>query len=132
MALRLIWAGAGLFCLFLAALGVLLPFWPAPPFAVLAALCLTAAWPALRRPLLRWPFFERLFRRWDRSAGAPPGLRLRTALALAVDAIETTLSAQLAKFKQPKSVIFVDSLPRNSMGKVQKAALRKTHDGLFS
>jgi len=52
--------------------------------------------------------------------------------ALAADAIETTLSAQLAKFKQPKSVIFVDSLPRNSMGKVQKAALRKTHDGLFS
>jgi uncharacterized membrane protein YbaN (DUF454 family) len=93
MALRLIWAGAGLFCLFLAALGVLLPFWPAPPFAVLAALCLTAAWPALRRPLLRWPFFERLFRRWDRSADAPPSLRLRTALALAVDAMLEALHA---------------------------------------
>ena len=51
--------------------------------------------------------------------------------ALEADAIETALSSQLAKFKQPKSVIFVDALPRNSMGKVQKAALRKTHQGLF-
>jgi len=52
--------------------------------------------------------------------------------ALEASAIETTLSTQLAKFKQPKSVIFVDALPRNSMGKVQKAELRKLHDGLFS
>jgi uncharacterized membrane protein YbaN (DUF454 family) len=93
MALRLIWAGAGLFCLFLAALGVLLPFWPAPPFAVLAALCLTATWPALRQPLLRWPFFQRLFRRWDRSAGAPPGLRLRTAFALSLAALLEAMHA---------------------------------------
>jgi len=52
--------------------------------------------------------------------------------ALEVSTIQTTLSTQLAKFKQPKSVIFVDALPRNSMGKVQKAELRKIHDGLFA
>ena len=57
---------------------------------------------------------------------------VREDIALEADTIETELSTQLAKFKQPKSVIFVESLPRNSMGKVQKAALRKTHDRLFA
>ncbi len=57
---------------------------------------------------------------------------VREDLALEATTIETALATQLAKFKQPKSVIFIDALPRNSMGKVQKAALRKTHDGLFS
>ncbi|MGC2777426.1 MAG: malonyl-CoA synthase [Bradyrhizobium sp.] len=37
------------------------------------------------------------------------------------------LSGRLAKFKQPKRVVFVETLPRNAMGKVQKNLLR---DGL--
>ena len=32
---------------------------------------------------------------------------------------------KLAPYKSPKSIVFVDSLPRNAMGKVQKAQLRK-------
>ena len=44
----------------------------------------------------------------------------------------TRLSAGLAKFKQPKRVIFVDDLPRNAMAKVQKNVLRQTYDDLFS
>jgi fatty-acyl-CoA synthase len=32
---------------------------------------------------------------------------------------------RLAKFKHPKRVVFVDSLPRNAMGKVQKAELKQ-------
>ncbi|GHE21758.1 malonate--CoA ligase [Halomonas urumqiensis] len=35
------------------------------------------------------------------------------------------LDGRLAKYKQPKRVFFVDTLPRNTMGKVQKNELRK-------
>lgn len=41
------------------------------------------------------------------------------------------LMDKLAKYKQPKKVIFLDNLPRNTMGKVQKAELRKTYQLLF-
>ena len=42
------------------------------------------------------------------------------------------LSERLAKFKQPKRVFFVDELPRNAMGKVQKNALRETYGQTFA
>ncbi|MFG6157640.1 malonyl-CoA synthase [Halomonas sp. 1390] len=37
------------------------------------------------------------------------------------------LQGQLAKYKQPKRVFFADSLPRNTMGKVQKNQLREQY-----
>ncbi len=37
----------------------------------------------------------------------------------------------LARFKHPKRLLTVDTLPRNAMGKVQKAELRRLHIGLF-
>jgi malonyl-CoA/methylmalonyl-CoA synthetase len=40
--------------------------------------------------------------------------------------------AGLARFKQPRRILFADSLPRNAMGKVQKAALREAHERLFA
>ena len=52
--------------------------------------------------------------------------------ALGAEVIEQALAGKLAKFKQPKSVIFADALPRNTMGKVQKAELRKSHATLFA
>jgi malonyl-CoA/methylmalonyl-CoA synthetase len=42
------------------------------------------------------------------------------------------LSGRLAKFKQPKRVFFVDELPRNAMGKVQKNVLRDTYGRTFA
>ncbi len=41
------------------------------------------------------------------------------------------LQGRLAKFKLPKRVMFLEELPRNAMGKVQKADLRKTYAGLY-
>ncbi len=47
-------------------------------------------------------------------------------------AIMEGLKPRLARYKQPKSVIFVDDLPRNTMGKVQKNVLRDTYGSLYS
>jgi len=44
---------------------------------------------------------------------------------LQTHSIIDALQGRLAKFKQPKSVVFIDELPRNVMGKVQKAQLRE-------
>jgi malonyl-CoA/methylmalonyl-CoA synthetase len=45
--------------------------------------------------------------------------------------IITELKTKLAAFKVPKRIVFVTDLPRNAMGKVQKAELRKTHAALY-
>ena len=39
---------------------------------------------------------------------------------------------KLAAYKTPKRIVFVDELPRNAMGKVQKNVLRETYAGLFA
>ena len=41
------------------------------------------------------------------------------------------LEGRLAKYKLPKRVFFVEDLPRNAMGKVQKKALREERRGLY-
>ena len=46
--------------------------------------------------------------------------------------IETALAGQDGEIQAAKGRLFVDALPRNSMGKVQKAELRKTYGDLFS
>ncbi|MBH8581379.1 malonate--CoA ligase [Bisbaumannia pacifica] len=45
--------------------------------------------------------------------------------------ILAALGDQLARYKQPKRVFFVDALPRNVMGKVQKKQLRETYAELY-
>ncbi len=42
------------------------------------------------------------------------------------------LTDRLARFKHPKRILFVPELPRNTMGKVQKAKLRALHQNAFS
>ena len=43
----------------------------------------------------------------------------------------SALEGRLARYKQPKRVVFVDELPRNTMGKVQKNVLRERYAGLY-
>ncbi len=42
------------------------------------------------------------------------------------------LDGRLAKFKLPKRVLFIDELPRNTMGKVQKNVLRDAYARLYA
>ncbi len=46
--------------------------------------------------------------------------------------IQAALQDRLAKFKQPKAIFFMGELPRNTMGKVQKNALREMFDDVFT
>jgi malonyl-CoA/methylmalonyl-CoA synthetase len=47
-------------------------------------------------------------------------------------AILDALQDRLARYKQPKRIIFVDDLPRNTMGKVQKNVLREQFGNLYA
>ncbi|SNR54409.1 malonyl-CoA synthase [Paracoccus sediminis] len=51
--------------------------------------------------------------------------------ALSEHDVLAALDGRLAKFKQPKRVLFVDDLPRNTMGKVQKNLLRDRYADLY-
>ena len=50
---------------------------------------------------------------------------------VSTDQVADFLKDRLARFKQPKRVVNVEALPRNSMGKVQKNRLREEFSGLF-
>lgn len=52
--------------------------------------------------------------------------------AVEEETIKLATKQQLAGYKQPKKVIFLDELPRNTMGKVQKIVLRESYKTLFS
>jgi malonyl-CoA/methylmalonyl-CoA synthetase len=45
--------------------------------------------------------------------------------------LRTALKEELASYKVPKRIVFLEALPRNAMGKVQKVALSETFAGLF-
>jgi malonyl-CoA/methylmalonyl-CoA synthetase len=55
----------------------------------------------------------------------------QAAAKLTESEVLAALSQRLAKFKLPKRVIFVPDLPRNTMGKVQKNALRDRYGKLY-
>jgi malonyl-CoA/methylmalonyl-CoA synthetase len=52
--------------------------------------------------------------------------------ALSEAGIIAAVAKELANFKVPKKVIFVDELPRNTMAKVQKNKLREEYQQLFA
>ena len=49
----------------------------------------------------------------------------RAGAAIDADAIRQFLDGQLARYKLPREVVFVDSLPRNALGKVQHFRLKE-------
>jgi malonyl-CoA/methylmalonyl-CoA synthetase len=55
----------------------------------------------------------------------------KAGASLDSDAMVQTLKAMIANFKVPKRLYVVHELPRNTMGKVQKNALRSEHNALF-
>ena len=67
----------------------------------------------------------------DFGEGVTAAVVPRPGAALSEQAILSALGPRLAKFKAPKRVILVDSLPRNPMGKVQKAALREAYKDIY-
>ena len=52
--------------------------------------------------------------------------------AVTLAQVDRHLAGRLARYKQPKQVVCVDELPRNAMGKVQKATLRETYRALLA
>jgi malonyl-CoA/methylmalonyl-CoA synthetase len=63
----------------------------------------------------------------DFGEGVTAVVVLRRGAAVTEKDLLAALEGRLAKFKAPKRVFFVDKLPRNSMGKVQKALLREAY-----
>jgi malonyl-CoA/methylmalonyl-CoA synthetase len=57
---------------------------------------------------------------------------LRDGASLDEATVIKRLADKLAKFKQPKRVLFTKALPRNTMGKVQKNVLREENKALYA
>ncbi len=55
----------------------------------------------------------------------------KTGATIDEDAVLSALKDRLARYKNPKRVVFVDDLPRNTMGKVMKADLRARFEKTF-
>ncbi len=67
----------------------------------------------------------------DFGEGVTAVVVLRPGADLTEAAILAALAGRLAKFKAPKRVFVVEALPRNAMGKVQKAALREAYKDIY-
>ncbi len=52
--------------------------------------------------------------------------------SLDADALAAAIGPGLARFKRPKRIVLANDLPRNAMGKVQKAVLRERHAAAFA
>ena len=52
---------------------------------------------------------------------------LKKGKKISVDEVIEHCRSRLAGFKRPRSVIFIDTLPRNAMGKVLRKELREKY-----
>jgi malonyl-CoA/methylmalonyl-CoA synthetase len=67
----------------------------------------------------------------DFGEGVTAVVAKRPDTDLTEGAILKAIQDRLAKFKMPKRVIFVDELPRNTMGKVTKNTLKERYANLY-
>lgn len=67
----------------------------------------------------------------DFGEGVAAVVACKPGVSLEASDVIAPLGSQLAKFKQPKHVFFVDALPRNAMGKIQKKDLRELYADTF-
>jgi malonyl-CoA/methylmalonyl-CoA synthetase len=68
----------------------------------------------------------------DFGEGVTAVVVARPGAALDENQLRAALEQRLANYKLPKRIVFVAEMPRNAMGKVQKAALRQTYNGLYN
>ena len=68
----------------------------------------------------------------DFGEAVAAAVTLQASMILSPADIIAALRTQLAAFKTPKRIYVVEELPRNAMGKVQKAKLRETYKDEFS
>jgi malonyl-CoA/methylmalonyl-CoA synthetase len=67
----------------------------------------------------------------DFGEGVTAAVVLRPAALLTEAEVISSVQSRLARYKVPKRVLFVDELPRNVMGKVQKNLLRTRYATLY-
>ena len=67
----------------------------------------------------------------DLGEGVTAAVVLKPGEALDESDVLAALKDKVARYKQPKRVFFIDSLPRNVMGKVQKNALRERYADIY-
>jgi malonyl-CoA/methylmalonyl-CoA synthetase len=67
----------------------------------------------------------------DLGEGVTAVVVARPGAALDEGELIAALRTRLARYKVPRRILFVAALPRNAMGKVQKAELRTTHAALY-
>jgi malonyl-CoA/methylmalonyl-CoA synthetase len=68
----------------------------------------------------------------DFGEGVTGIVAVRNGAKLDEAEIQAHLAGELAAFKLPKRIIAIDVLPRNSMGKIQKNALRDQYHDLYA
>lgn len=67
----------------------------------------------------------------DLGEGVVAVVVLEAGATFGPDSVATSIATDLARYKQPKQIHLVESLPRNTMGKVQKNLLRDRFRGAF-
>ena len=80
---RLLWGSAGLACVALGAVGVVLPLLPTVPFLLLAAFCFARSNPAWERRLLNHPRYGPPLRQWRERKAISRKAKLAALTAMA-------------------------------------------------